>query len=113
MKLRTYIAEVFGSIKSAIREYSQVAAVVRAVDERVGNQGAHGKNRPKNPFRGIACSNGSSYPLNFFRHVEGARDTRPSFCTRRRGELLRSVFSGTISVTPFRDTNWHPAGFAE
>ncbi len=56
----------------------------------------------KNPFRGIACSNGSNYPLNFFRHVEGARDTRPSSKHHRWWILA-----------PHRDVNWHPVSFSE
>lgn len=66
----------------------------------------------KNPFQGIACSNGSSYNRSFFRHVEGARDTRPAFPQRRRGQLIRKMFfDGFLEVTPFRDANTHPAGF--
>lgn len=34
--------------------------------------------RRKNPFKGIAHSNGSSYSQRYFRHVEGARDSRRS-----------------------------------
>jgi hypothetical protein len=67
----------------------------------------------KNPFRGIACSNGSSYGQQFFRHVEGARDTRPTYHTRHRGELIRKMFfDGFLEVTPFRDTNPVPCLFS-
>lgn len=106
MKLRTYIAEVFGSIKNAIGHYSQAATVVRAVDERVGKRGAHGKHRPKNPFRGIACSNGSNYGLRFFRHVEGARDTRRSNGHFFIHRIMR--VSGD-----YRDAIPHPVAFTE
>lgn len=56
----------------------------------------------KNPFRGIAHSNGSSYNAKYFRHVEGARD-------ERRTHRLRSL----ECFTPFRDINPVPAGFCE
>ncbi len=66
----------------------------------------------KNPFRGIACSNGSHYPLNFFRHIEGARDSRPTYHTRHRGQLLlRAFVDRTLVIGPFRDVNAHPVMF--
>lgn len=104
MKLRAYIAKIFGGIRNAINEYSQAAAVVRAVDERTGKRGAHGKNRLKNPFRGIACSNGSAYGAKYFRHVEGARDTR-----RARLHLFQHRI-----VRKFKpDVMPHPVSFSE
>lgn len=67
----------------------------------------------KNPFRGIAHSNGSSYNQSYFRHIEGARDTRPAWPRRCREELLDFAITGTTPVHPFRDINPVPAGFCE
>ncbi len=62
------------------------------------------KMKRKNPFQGIACSNGSNYGLQFFRHVEGPRDTRPS------SKHLRFE---SEPPPPFRDAVSHPMSFLE
>lgn len=66
----------------------------------------------KNPFKGIACSNGSSYGPQYFRHIEGARDSRPAWPQRHRDELFMAAFRPT-TITPFRDTQIHPLHFSE
>lgn len=104
MKLRTAITRVFGGIINAIRGGCTSAAVVRGIDERIGKRGARGKHRPRNPFRGIACSNGSGYGNEFFRHAEGARDTR-------RARLHHGQHHAVRKFVP--DTNWHPVLFNE
>lgn len=60
----------------------------------------------KNPFRGIACSNGSSYGQRFFRHVEGARDTR-----RSNGHFFIHRFKRVAG--DHRDAIPHPVSFTE
>lgn len=65
----------------------------------------------KNPFRGIACSNSSSYRQDFFRHVEGARDTRPTFHTHHRNQCLRRMVDPTIKIPTHRDSNPIPCVF--
>ncbi len=50
----------------------------------------------KNPFRGIACSNGSNYGLRYFRHIEGARDIRRSY--RHRTFWLNQPFRDDVGT---------------
>lgn len=59
--------------------------------------------KTKNPFRGIAHSNGSSYNQKYFRHIEGARDTRPAHKHLWNFEPRK----------PFRDINPVPVSFCE
>lgn len=66
----------------------------------------------KNPFKGIACSNGSAYGPQYFRHIEGARDTRRTFHGRYRDALLDAIFKGSpVPSEDQRETNPHPVSF--
>ena len=72
----------------------------------------------KNPFRGIAVAHHPSPDKikaggqKHFRHVEGARDTRPRWIAYRQRECMRSRVDGvTIIIRPFRDMNPHPVLF--
>lgn len=113
MKLRTYLSDHFGGIKEALAYRSTVAAVIHGLDTRAGKRGADGKNGKvgrKNPFRGIAHSNGSAYGPRFFRRVDGARDSRPTFHTRYRDALVRAIVSASKGIQ-FRDSNPIPCAF--
>lgn len=67
----------------------------------------------KNPFKGIACSNGSAYGPQYFRHIEGARDTRRTFHGRYRDALLDAIITGEPMVSvDHRDIQTHPVSFA-
>lgn len=71
----------------------------------------------KNPFRGIACGSQPHWSKilhkgqRFFRHIEGARDTRPVHPTHFRDQALRSIFDRTIVLPTHRDANPHPVAF--
>lgn len=112
MKLRTYLSDLFGGIREALNSMSQVAAVIHSLDQKAGKRGARGKHFMKNPFKGIACSNGSAYGPQFFRHVEGARDSRRTFNGRRRDAILCSILMAEPYIkVSFRDTQSHPVMF--
>lgn len=104
MNSRHFIQHRYGSVLNGIRCGSQIAAEIHGMDQIRGKRGAfadHGRKR--NPFRGIAHSNGSSYNQRYFRHVEGARDVRRTWQCRRIVSLLK----------PFRDINPVPVSFCE
>lgn len=114
MNSRHFITQRYGGIDNALADRSPTAAVIHGIDVRTGTKGAfadHGRKR--NPFRGIAHTNGSSYNQRYFRHIEGARDSRPAWPQRNRRDILRSVFSGVVNVRPFRDINPVPVSFCE
>lgn len=72
-------------------------------------RGAFGGLNHKNPFKGIACK---SHRLpHHSRHIEGARDTRPSYHARRRDDIFDIVYFNGGEVRPFRDTNPIPCAF--
>jgi hypothetical protein len=79
--------------------------------------GGHGGLNRKNPFRGIACGSQPhwSKTLNsgqrLFRHIEGARDTRPTHNTHHRDQCLRRIFDRTIVIPTHRDSNPIPCVF--
>jgi hypothetical protein len=80
-------------------------------------KGQFGSTEKKNPFRGIACgsqphwSNTMASGQRLFRHIEGARDTRPTFHTHHRDQCLRSIFDRTIVIPTHRDSNHIPCVF--
>jgi hypothetical protein len=72
----------------------------------------------KNPFRGIACGSQPHWSKTMasgqrlFRHIEGARDTRPTFLRERRKQLLRMIFTAQATAIPtHRDSNPMPCVF--
>lgn len=65
----------------------------------------------KNPFRGIACSNGSFYGPQFFRHIEGARDSRRAYPAESREEAFRLLYFNEGDIRPFRTNNPIPCAF--
>lgn len=71
--------------------------------------GAFGMRSRKNPMHGIACA--SPRKKCEERHIEGARDTRPTHPTYYRDQALRSIFDRSIVLPTHRDTNPHPVAF--
>lgn len=104
MNSRHFIQLCYGGIDNALAHRSPTAAVIHGIDVRMGTKGAFADlGRKRNPFRGIAHTNGSSYNQRYFRHVEGARDVRRTWQCRRIVSLLK----------PFRDINPVPVSFCE
>lgn len=102
MNSRHFIQLCYGGIDNALADRSPTAAVIHGIDVRIGTKGAfadHGRKR--NPFRDIAHTNGSSYNQRYFRHIEGARDSRPRYSR------------WLAPMRPFRDINPVPVSFCE
>lgn len=80
-------------------------------------RGAFGNRVRKNPFRGIACGHQPHWSKirpngqMAFRHIEGARDTRPVHPTHFRDLSIRRLVDPTIILPTHRDTNPHPVAF--
>lgn len=109
MNSRHFITTRYGGIDNALADRSPTAAVIHGIDVRIGTKGAfadHGRKR--NPFRGIAHSNGSSYNQRYFRHIEGARDNR-----RAHHSAKMAGWRKGLAAPSFRDINPVPVSFCE
>jgi hypothetical protein len=73
--------------------------------------GSFGGLNRKNPFRGIACA--SPRNASDERHIEGARDTRPTFQTHYRDQCYRALVDPAVVIPEHFDSNPIPCAFLQ
>jgi hypothetical protein len=99
------LASIMGAIASGVSHLNPF----RKTKPTQKLKGAFGGLNRKNPFKGIACA--THRVPHYSRHIEGARDTRPTFHTHHRDQCLRRIFDRTIVIPTHRDSNPIPCVF--